>query len=784
VGFTPISEALDAEIAYKLIKGGVAHMMEAVHQYEGTITQFRGDGVMALFGAPIAHEDSARRAVASALDMQEALEVYASEVEEEHQVDLRFRVGLHTGRVVVGRVHDNLEMDYTAHGDTANYAARMEAAAQPGTVYASESTYQAVKDYFEFETMGEVQVKGREERVPVFKAVSKKALRTRFDVAQEYGLTPFVGRDHELGILRKFLSRVQKDQGQVVFITGEAGIGKSRLLLEFRLSLEGKELRWLEGHCISFGKNIPYLPIIDLLKNAFQIEDADSEERIIQRMDESTSHWSPEAKETLPYLKFLLNVDPDDPSLMKLDPKLRREGIFDGLRALLLQECRDNPMVITIEDLHWIDEQSEEALQALLEIVASIPVLLILSYRPEYSHALGDRPFYTRIVLTELPSEESVAVASGALENAILPQALLDLITNKGEGNPFYVEEVAKSLVEEGILKGTNGKYTLAKPMEQIRVPDTIQEVILTRIDRLEHEAKEALQLASVIGREFTVRLLDRISDLESELDQALGQLRSLELIFQKAYFPELSYMFKHALTHDVAYASLLREKRRVLHRIIGVAIEDLYQDRIAEHFEVLAYHYHESGEWPKALEYHMQAAEKSLNSFAVKDSLAYYQKALQVCEEIGETSIQMVADIHRQRAMIYYAMGEYDQAITDANATLGIAQSIGSRHIEGMALSFRALAELFNHDPDSAEATAQQALAIGEEGIEDVKFFANMVMGSLLLIYNRHSESQSYIDTAETLLPRVEMPFLRVLWKLMASRKAHWEGNFVQRGR
>jgi class 3 adenylate cyclase/tetratricopeptide (TPR) repeat protein len=779
VGFTPISEKLDAEIAYKLIKGGVAHMMDAVHQYEGTITQFRGDGVMALFGAPIAHEDSARRAVAAALEMQESLASYGQQIEDEHQVELRFRVGLHTGRVVVGKVHDNLEMDYTAHGDTANFAARMEAAAQPGTVYTSESTFQAVKDYFEFESLGEIGVKGREGPVPVYKALLQKPMRTRLEVAREHGLTPYVGRNHELNTLRNFLSRVQKDQGQVVFISGEAGIGKSRLLLEFRLSLESDEATWLEGHCISFGKNIPYLPIIDLLKNSFQIEETHTEDQIIQKIEEKTAHWNPQALETVPNLKFLLNVDPGDPSLVKLDPKIRREGTFAGLRALLHQECRDKPMIVVIEDLHWIDEQSEAALHALLDVVASIPVLLILSYRPGYSHALGDRPFYTRIVLTELPPDETVEVAKGALENAKLPAELMDLITSKGEGNPFYVEEVAKSLVEEGVVERRNGSYSLVKPLDQIRVPDTIQEVILTRIDRLELEAKEALQLASVIGREFTVRLLDRISDLESELEGALGELRSLELIFQKAYFPELSYMFKHALTHDVAYASLLREKRRVLHRIIGAAIEDLYQDRIAEHYEVLAYHYFEGHEWAKALDYLLKAGEKAVASFANKGALDYYDRALQACDEIGEPAIPTKAEITRRCGLIYFSIADYDRSLIQFNEMLSVAKSIGNRQLEGIALSLRAMVELFNHDPDTCEQTLGLALAIADEGYGDVKFFANTVMGGLLLIYNRGAESVKYFEAAKPMLSKVNVPLIRVLWKLMASRKAHWEGNF-----
>jgi class 3 adenylate cyclase len=393
IGFTPISERLDEEEVYDLMQGCLGRMMDAVHRYEGTVTQFRGDGVMALFGAPIAHEDAARRAVAAALEMQKTLDEYATEIKQRHPIDCRFRVGLNTGPVVVGKISDNLDMDYTALGDTVNLASRMEELAEPGTVYLSEDTYRAVQDYFECESLGALTVKGKAEPVVAYRVVRETAVRTRIEAAAERGLTPFVGRDQELTVLRGYLEQAKRGQGQVVFVTGEAGIGKSRLLLEFRRTILDEGVTWLEGHCSSYGKNIPYLPAIDILKRNFGVQEGDNDAAIIGKVDEGTAGWEEVARATVPYLKYLLNVDPGDPAVTTMDPMERRAGIFDGLRALLLQESRRRPMVMVVEDLHWIDEKSEEALVALVDVVASAPVLLILSYRPGYAHSLGERTY-------------------------------------------------------------------------------------------------------------------------------------------------------------------------------------------------------------------------------------------------------------------------------------------------------------------------------------------------------------------------------------------------------
>ena len=779
VGFTPISEHLDEEQVYDLMQGCLGRMMEAVHRYEGTITQFTGDGVMALFGAPIAHEDSARRAVAAALEMQKSLDDYAAEVKKRHRIECRFRVGLNTGPVVVGKISDNLDMDYTALGDTVNLAARMEELAEPGTVHLSENTYRAVQDYFECVPLGALTVKGKAEPVVAYWAVRERPVRTRFEAAAERGLTPFVGRDQELAVLRGYLEQAKRGQGQVVFVSGEAGIGKSRLLLEFRSSILDQAATWLEGHCISYGKNIPYLPIIDILKRNFGVQEGDNDAAIIRKVDEGTANWAETARATVPYLKYLLSVDPGDPAVTVMDPLERRAGVFDSLRALLLQEGKRRPLVVVVEDLHWVDEKSEEALAALVDIVASAPVLLVLTYRPGYAHSLGERTYFSRLALGRLGSEESAIIAQQVLQVATLPQQLQQLITGKAEGNPFYIEEVTKSLVESGVLRKTNGSYSLEQPVEQIRVPDTIQEVILSRIDRLKRQAKEAIQLASVIGREFTVRLLNRISHIEAKMDDLLAELKSLELIYEKAYFPELSYMFKHALTHDVAYSTLLVERRRALHRIVAAAIEELYADRLSEHYEALAHHYYQGQQWQKALDYLVKAGDKATAAYANQDALDYYARALEVCERLGETALATSISVARSRGLVNYTIGDFRGYAADSDRMLVSARGLGDRRLEGMALARRGTAEFWDHDFETAEETLRAALAIGDEGFNDVRFVASSQLASMYVVINRHAEAEPLMRTAEELAPKVDDRLTQAWWGVSGSLGSNWAGRF-----
>ncbi len=778
VGSTALGELLDPEDVYTLTQDALQHMMDAVHLYEGTVAGFRGDGILALFGAPIAHEDTARRAVAAALEMQRSLKEFAQGIQERFEVDLRFRVGLNTGRVVVGHIGDDLDIEFTAIGDTVNLGARMESAAEPGTVYVTGHTYRAAQEYFDFEPIGPLLVKGKTESVLVYKVLGERSLRTRFEAATERGLTPYIGRQHELDLLRRHLEQVKTGRGQVVLINGEAGIGKSRLLLEFHRSIQD-EATWLEGQCISYGKNIPYRPIIDIVKHAFHIEEGDSEERIIQKVEDVTAAWDQNIQETIPYLKSMLSADPGDPVVFKVAPRDRRVRMFEGLRALLLQESSQRPLVILVEDLHWIDDQSEAALKTLIDDIATSKILLLLTYRPGYIHSLGERTYFDRIALSDLRPEQSAALAQGMLHQTNLPKELASLITAKAEGNPFYIEEVTRSLVEMGALRRDNGRYSLTQPVEAIRVPDTIQEIILSRIDRLESEAKGALQLASVIGREFTARLLERISDLQVKLDEVLEELKALELIYQEAYFPELSFMFKHALTQDVAYRTLLRERRKRLHRLIGTAIEELYKDRLSEQVEMLAYHYYEGEAWEKALEYLVKAGDKVADTFANQEALAHYARALEVCQKLGPSTLETAADVARKRGMLNQTTGNLQAANADFNHMRISAQSLSDNYLEGLALSHLGLVQMMGHDPSGAEESFKSAISLPGKGLDNIYFFASQLLAHTLKIYNQHERAEPYYKMARELAPKVNDRFILSWWKMTEPAWFRWEGYF-----
>ncbi|HKY74497.1 MAG TPA: adenylate/guanylate cyclase domain-containing protein, partial [Acidimicrobiia bacterium] len=471
VGSTPLAEKLGEETMYSLMREALARMSDAVHHYEGYVATFTGDGLMALFGAPIAHEDSARRAVSAALRMQASLEEYGAEIERRHGVGCRFRVGLNTGPVVVGTVAEDLRMDFTAIGDTVNLAARMEQTAEPGTVLISEPTHRVVADFFDCDALGELALKGKAEPTPAWRVTREKGMRTRFQAAAERGLSPLVGRDRELSLLTDHADRAAGGEGQVVFIAGEAGIGKSRLLLELRRHLGAESFRWLEGRCASYGRNFPYLPVVDLLKAVFGVEEEDDEGRIITRVDETVTRWDEQAQKRSPYLKFLLSVDPGDEAVAAMDPVERHLDTLDALGDLLVEQGRRRPLAVVVEDLHWADQMSIEALTRLRSVVPALPVLLLLTHRLDYQAPPGE----TVLSLTGLDTRSSAVLTRGVLDAQALPPDVENLVAEKAEGNPFYIEEVTKSLVEAGILQRVDDSaYLLGRAIDQVEIPGTI----------------------------------------------------------------------------------------------------------------------------------------------------------------------------------------------------------------------------------------------------------------------------------------------------------------------
>ncbi len=443
----------------------------------------------------------------------------------------------------------------------------------------------------------------------------------------------------------------------------------------------------------------------------------------------------------------------------------RRAGIYAGLRAL----------VALVEDLHWIDQESEAALGALVDVVTSLPVLLVLSHRPGVTHGLGERSHYSRLVLRDLPPDDSALVAAGVLGVDWLPADVRDLVHNKAEGNPFYVEEVTKSLVEMGALTRSNGEYLVEGSLRDVRLPDTIQEIILSRIDRLDREPRETIQLASVIGREFTRQVLQRISESQVELEGMLGGLRSLELIYEKDYFPELSYMFKHALTHEVAYSTLLMDRRRSLHRTVAMAIEELYRDRLAEHYEVLAHHFEEGQVWDRALDYLVKSGHKAAATYAARDALRFFDRALLAADRLPVYPTEVVTLIHEARASLLMATSDDVGAVTVFSDLRRIHRDTGDRKAEGEMTVAQAFAHVLNHEFDKAEAVQAEAYAIAAEIDDDsVKAWAMVTSLMLAVTTGRLSEVAGLADQirphAERLHPmlagmfRMMLPFVNTL--------------------
>jgi class 3 adenylate cyclase/tetratricopeptide (TPR) repeat protein len=774
-GFTPMSERLGAEKTHAIMSRCFDLMLDEVHRYEGTVSQFLGDGMLALFGAPIAHEDHAQRGVHAALGIQSAIADYQEELSEQLGIDFRLRIGLNSGPVVVGNIGVDLAMTYGAVGDTVNLAQRMESMATPGSVLVSENTYRLIEGYFETNDLGAQPVKGKEAPIRVYEVVRPVRWRSRVDVYADRGLAPFVGRGAELEQMIAAVESACACKGAVVFVRGDAGIGKSRLLYEARQRSEHDAATWLVGRCISYGGDIPYLPIVDLVKDAFQIDESDSEPEVIAKVDAGAS------AEGAPYLRHLLAVDAGDPSISTMDPQLRKARTFEALRDLALEAADRRPQVLLIEDLHWIDRASTEFLSYFVEYVPDQPIALVLSHRPGWDQPLGHRPYFSEIDLGNLTEHDAAAVSAGVLGSEGMPKKLQELVFAKAEGNPFFVEEVTRSLVETGALRRANGGFELTRPIDEVDVPDTVQGVIMARLDRLDEEPKKAIQTAAVIGREFTARLLERIADLDPEdTNDQLRELKSVELIYERSLYAELAYMFKHALTHDVAYDSLLVARRKAIHRLVASAVEELYADRLAEHYETIAFHAEQGEAWEQAFTYLAKSGEKALGSFAPAQAVEFFERALDLAAR-GRVANNPTRTLPLQagRGEAYWVQSRFDDSAAAYLEMEKLAVEIGDRANEGVALFQAGISLHWAHRFEEAMDCAQRAAVIGEELGSDA-----IVAGSLITIEGVHavtgnqSAAAEVIDEASRVAARSEVPLLEGVTDVWAGFIHHWCGD------
>jgi class 3 adenylate cyclase/tetratricopeptide (TPR) repeat protein len=656
--YTSMSEKLDTEEVRQIMDGCFQILMGEIHRYEGTVTQFTGDGAMALFGAPVAHEDHALRACYGALAIQKGLESYAEKVKKDCGVEFKMRIGLNSGPVIVGSVGTDLKMDYTAIGDTVNLASRMQTMAQPGGILVAPDTYRIARDFFQFQPVGKLKVKGKGEPVEAYRLLQATEVATRIEAAVIRGLTRFVGRDREMAALREAFEKAKSGSGQVVGIVGEAGVGKSRLLFEVRLMLPEGEYTYLQGSCLHYGGSMPYLPFLDVLRAYFAIKEGDREYLIEKKMAEKVKGLDEKLQEALPPIEDILSLKVEDEAYLKLDAPLKRIKIFEAIRDLLIWESQNKPLVIAVEDLHWVDKTSEELLGYLIGFLANTPILLLLLYRPEYTHQWASKSYYRQIGVDQLSLSSSAELVQSILEAGEVAPELRNLILTTAAGNPLFMEEFTHTLLENGSIQRKDHQYVLTRKASEIPVPETLQAIIAARMDRLEDNLKRTMQVASVIGRDFAYRILQTITGMREDLKAHLLNLQGLEFIYEKSLFPELEYVFKHALTQEVAYNSLLIKRRKDIHQRIGKAIEELYPERLEEFYEMLAHHYSRSDDLPKSLQYLRLSGDKAVSSYSLWEAFRFYKEALPVLDRLPDSEANKKRGIEIRLSMLAPMMG------------------------------------------------------------------------------------------------------------------------------
>jgi class 3 adenylate cyclase/tetratricopeptide (TPR) repeat protein len=681
-GFTPLTARLGPEDAYGIMDRVYELLIHKVHDYEGTVNEMTGDGVMALFGAPIALEDAPQRAIRSALAIHREMAKFSDRLKQEKEgiPPLKMRIGIHTGSVVVGTLGNNLRVEFKAVGDTVNLASRIEGLAEPGATYVTQETFRLTEGLFQFEALGEKEIKGKEEPVSVYRVIAPSTRRTRFDVSAERGLTPFVGRERELELLLDGFERARRGRGQAFSIVAEAGVGKSRLLYEFRKAVSNEDVTFLEGKCLSYSRGTAYHPVIDILRSNFDVREGDEDSTIREKVKKGLTTLDVDVESTRPYILDLFSVKDAGLGKISMSPEGRKGQIIDAINRITLKGSEIRALIMAFEDLHWMDESSEDVLRYLLENISGARVFLLFTYRPEFVHTWGGRSYHNQVNLNRLSNRESMTMAGHLLNTRDFDRDFEDFILEKTEGVPFFIEEFVRSLKDLKIIERDDSRYRLVRDVRDVTVPSTIQDVIMARIDSLPEGAKEVLQTGSAIEREFSYALIRRVMGIpEQELLTQLSVLKDSELLYERGIHPQSTYIFKHALTQEVAYDSLVKQRRQDIHTRIAQGMEELYADRIEEHFETLSHHFEQSGHAAKAIDYLILAGEKSNKHNALQAASEFFQKALELRErERIQLNAEQDVRLHRGRARAAWGIGDIDTAAEGYKKIIEVSQREG----------------------------------------------------------------------------------------------------------
>jgi class 3 adenylate cyclase/tetratricopeptide (TPR) repeat protein len=730
---TAMFENLDPEVVHEIMDGCFRLMMDEIHRYEGTINQFRGDGLMALFGAPIAHEDHAQRACHAALAVQKTLTPFSESLKNRHGIDFKMRIGLNSGPVVVGSIGDDLRMDYTAQGDTANLASRMESNAEPGSVLVSCQTYRLTKDFFEFGSKRTVQVKGKEEPQETYELVQARDIHTRMEASAARGLTELVGRRPEMESLMAAFERAKRGEAQIVDVVGEAGVGKSRLVYEFERTL-GDEVTFLTGACAHYGRNVNFLPVIEVVGRAFGIHEGMTQEEVGDLIEQKATEG---LASMIPFYRTLLSLPVDNPMFTMLDAEGRKFGTFEAVKNLLLAISAEKPLVVFLEDVHWIDKISEDLYTFFSRCILEHPILMVAAYRPEGSPPWDHGAHYQRLSLETLSSKSSVQLVRNIVAGVPLDTELEKQIVAKAGGNPFFVEEILRELLDRRDIVKTHDRYVCHRPIDQLQIPDTIQGVLSARMDRLSENLKQTMQVASVIGRDFAFRLLKSIMELGDDLRVHLTNLVGLEILYEKALYPELEYIFKHALTQEAAYESLLKERRRSIHGRIAQVIEELFPDRLEEHYEILAHHYGRSGDTEKAVHYLLLAGEKSNRQDALQNANDFFERAFEMWKGASlSLEIQTQVRLYHGWASANVGLGSIGKVVEGFRKSVEMARQHGLTEYERQGLLDLARIAYTLPSRNEAEQIVNQGIErareMGDKGVESMNLLCKAQVTSV----------------------------------------------------
>jgi class 3 adenylate cyclase/tetratricopeptide (TPR) repeat protein len=775
-GSTRLLEGLDPEEAQKLIDPILHVMMDAVHRYEGTVNQVLGDGIMALFGAPLAHEDHAVRACYAALGMQEEMRRYRRKLRQSEESGLQIGIGLNSGEVVVRSISNDLNVDYSAMGHTTHMAARMQELAPGGTTMITASTLRQVEGFVQVKSVGAVQVKGVSRPVEAFEVVAATAARTRVQAAGVRGLTPLVGRRTEIEVFSKLVDEAGSGKGQILAMVGEPGLGKSRLVHEFTRHQLQPGWLVLEGASVSYGKATPYFPLIAMLRQYFQIADGEGSENIREQVVMHILELDNVLKDAIPPILSLLDALPDEKitqpvdehiqpirlrdigEMIKhfnsMDPQQRRRYTLDAVKRMLIRESQRQPLLAVFEDLHWIDNETQAFLDNFIESLPMTRILLLVDYRPEYSHTWNDKTYYTQLRVDPLQPSSAEELLEHLLGNNIDLVPLKQLLVHRTEGNPFFAEESVRSLVETGVLVGEKGSYRPGLKIDEIRIPNTVQNVLADRIDRLASEEKRLLQTAAVIGVIVPLPLLRAVAELSDEtLKICLSHLQAAEFLYETSLFPDLEYSFKHALVNEVAYSTLLHERRTLLHGHIVKALEETTENLPHDHLEKLAHHALQGEQWDKAVTYLKETGAKAAALSSFRNAVLCFERALEALRRLPDSpdNVRRGIDLRIEIRSALFVFNDFKRGFEYLAEAEEAAKALNDKDRLGEVLTWMTAHWNLEGNSERAVITGKQALkyTVGQKN-----FKTNIVAHNWLgVAYHNLGQFRSSIDELEAAL-------------------------------